>query len=161
MSNTLNFRDFIQAMASAVIETQNRIEKHQLMNIRSYFDVDSRPRCMEIYAPSMHPDAAENEEDIYRVPLLPLVAPNMLKVKDVEMTFDVELAGLLTDEDSDKKKASEMLCVNLAGGDKERANTLHVTLRVETSEPSDGVMRLMNHLTQTQGVYKRVDYNEE
>ncbi len=162
MSGTLNFRDFIQAMASSVIETQNRIEKYQLINIfRTYFDTDSRPKCIKLQLPSMRPDAAPDEEETYRVPWLPLVPPNTLKVKDVEMTFDVELAGIIEQSENNKSKPLDTLCVNLGVGSKESTSRLHVTLRVESAEPSDGAMRLMNHLSQTQGVCERTTYDEE
>lgn len=161
MSGTLNFRDFIQAMASSVIETQNRIEKYQLINIfRTYFDTDSRPKCIELNVPSMRPGAAPDEEEKYRVPWLPLVPPNTLKVKDVEMSFDVELAGILEQPENNKRKPVDTISVNLGGGSKDSASRLHVTLRVESAEPSDGAMRLMNHLSQTQGVCAVVN-NEE
>ena len=103
---------------------------------------------------------------MYRAPLLPLVSSNMLKIKDVEITFDVDL-GQFTEEpaiqaekastddvrqESDAQKKN--IFVDMAGGRQSKAGSIHVVLRVEGSEPTEGAARLMNHLTQTQGVFK-------
>jgi hypothetical protein len=37
-----------------------------------------------------------------------------------------------------------------------KGGNVHIVLRVEGTEPSDGTARLINHLTQTQGVFKTV-----
>jgi hypothetical protein len=45
----------------------------------------------------------------------------------------------------------------MAGGlTKNRRGSIHLVLRVEGSEPTDGKARLINHLAQTQGVFKTV-----
>jgi hypothetical protein len=41
-----------------------------------------------------------------------------------------------------------------AGGKEGKSGAVHVMIRVEGSEPTDGAARLMNHLSQTQGVFK-------
>ncbi len=38
----------------------------------------------------------------------------------------------------------------------QRQSAVHVVLRVEGTEPTDGAARLLNHLAQTQGVFKTV-----
>src|SRR5476649_2349091 len=94
MSTPVDLKDLIEALAGAVIEAQDRIEQHQISNLGSYFDSDNRPRSVTIRLPSLSPDADPGDEDLYRAPLLPLVACNPLKIKDVEITFDVDLGTL-------------------------------------------------------------------
>jgi hypothetical protein len=43
-----------------------------------------------------------------------------------------------------------------ASGKSQRQSAVHVVLRVEGTEPTDGAARLINHLAQTQGVFKTV-----
>lgn len=158
--------DLIEALAGAVIEAQDAIEKHQLSNLASYFNpVDSadsstepsgpyRPKRIVLRVPSLRPDAGENEEDEYQAPLLSLVASNQLKIKDVEISFDVDLGNLTESEASEKKS----VFVDMGGGLlKRKGGSVHVIMRVEGGEPTEGAARLINHLNQTQGVFRKVD----
>jgi len=166
MASNIQLNDLIEALAGAVIEAQDSIERHQLSNLMGYFDKNNRPRNLEVRLPSIQPKAEEGAEDFYRAPLLPLVSSNMLKIKDVEVTFDVDLGQLTEKPDEDARKAipgweekdkpSKSLCVDMAVGKEDKGGSIHVVLRVESSEPTDGVTRLMNRLTQTQGVYNTI-----
>lgn len=170
MANPVSLNDLIEALAGAVIDAQDRIEQHQLSNLSNYFDEQNRPKSVLIRLPSQHPNAAEGDEDLYRAPLLPLVPSNMLKIKDVEISFDVDL-GAIADElgpsaasepapkgsswAEEMANLSKRVSVHTrAGVMGRRGGLLHVVMRVEGSEPSDGVSRLLNHLAQTQGVIK-------
>jgi hypothetical protein len=168
MATRLSLNDLIEAIAGAVIDAQDRIEQHQVSNLSDYFDEDNRPKSVVIRMPSMHPQATEGDEDLYRAPLLPLVSTNVLRIKDVEVTFDAELGdvtenaeapGDASDSKSDwRKKApsgTPSLQVDTTGGSPSRkSGAVHVVLRVEGTEPTDGASRLMNHLAQTQGVFQ-------
>lgn len=169
MPGNIPLNELIEALAGAVIEAQDTIEQHQISNLLGYFDSQNRPKSLVVRLPSVHPQAEEGSEDFYRAPLLPLVSTNQLKIKDVEITFDVDL-GQLTEtpsRETDKadtndkrqtaKPSRKNICVDMAGaGSKDKKGSIHVVLRVESSEPTDGAARLMNHLAQTQGVFKTV-----
>jgi len=164
MASNIQLNDLIEALAGAVIEAQGSIEQHQISNLLGYFDKDNRPKNLVVRVPSIQPKAEEGAEDLYRAPLLPLVSTNMLKIKDVEVTFDVDLGQLLDGPAAEERKVlpggqgkdtpRKNLFVDLAGGKQEKGGSIHVVLRVESTDPTDGAARLMNHLTQTQGVYK-------
>ncbi|MBU2537702.1 MAG: DUF2589 domain-containing protein [Proteobacteria bacterium] len=166
MASNIPLNDLIEALAGAVIEAQDNIEQHQISNLLGYFDSQNRPKSLVVRMPSIHPQAEEGSEDMYRAPLLPLVSSNMLKIKDVEITFDVDL-GQFTEEpaiQTDKANTDDVrqendaqkknIFVDIGGGKQSKAGSIHVILRVEGSEPTEGAARLMNHLTQTQGVFK-------
>lgn len=169
MASNIPLNDLIEALAGAVIEAQDHIEQHQITNLLGYFDSQNRPKSMVIRLPSIHPQAEEGSEDFYRAPLLPLVSTNLLKIKDVEITFDVDL-GQLTEEPAgqvvnvgtedgplESEAPRKNIFVDIAGGlTKKKGGNIHVVLRVEGSEPTDGSARLINHLAQTQGVFKTV-----
>jgi hypothetical protein len=160
----------IEAMAGAVIDAQERVDHRQLAYLGEYFDDNNRPKSIVIRVPSMHPDASEHHEDLYRAPLLPLVSTNFLRIKDVEISFDADLGSLLEDEQApepeeqasklrpwgrrrDGKSRVLQVDTSIKAG-KGKSGTVHVVLRVEGTEPTEGAARLMNHLAQTQGVFR-------
>ncbi|NTW63832.1 MAG: DUF2589 domain-containing protein [Chlorobiaceae bacterium] len=160
---TIPLDDLIEALAGAIIDAQDQIEQHQLSNLLNYFDNQQRPKSLLIRLPSMNPNAGQDSEDMYRAPLLPLVSPNQLKIKDVELTFDVDLGGLPESSDEVGNDSGEgggikkNIMVDLAGAkSKEKRGNIHVVLRVEGADPTDGASRLINHLAQTQGVVNTV-----
>lgn len=170
MSSRVALKDLIEALAGAVIEAQDRIEQHQIVNLSSYFDEDNRPKSVLIRLPSLNPNAEEGSEDLYRAPLLPLVSTNLLKIKDVEISFDVDLGALGEDDGAPTAPAAPSpqgsAWQNVAAGVKKsvqvhtrgplvgKRSTAHVVLRVEGTEPTEGAARLINQLTQVQGVFK-------
>jgi hypothetical protein len=159
----------IEAMAGAVVEAQARIEQAQVAHLGDYFDEDNRPKSVIIRMPSMQPGSQDGDEDLYRAPLLPLVPTTALRIKDVEICFDAELGAFLEGDDGDGNGTADIeqgrwaflsrarkRSVALDTGAR-RSDTglgkVHVKLRVEGVEPTDGVARLANHLTMTQGVF--------
>jgi hypothetical protein len=164
MSGKVTFHTLIKGLAGAVIDAQDSIEKHQISNLRSYFDKYNRPISVDIRLPSMHPEAAINDEVMYRAPLLPLVSTNTLKIREVEISFDAELTELVDEGDAtqenyeqtlwEKSPFRRQLAMNAGAG--RGVGNVHVKLRVEGAEPTDGAARLINHLAQGQGVYKSV-----
>jgi hypothetical protein len=165
MASNIRLNDLIEALAGAVIEAQDNIERHQISNLRSYFDDQMRPKRLVVRLPSIQPQAEPGSEDYYRAPLLPLVSANMLKIKDVEITFDADLGQLLEAPAEEPQKGKESakdapeaprkdIFVDMAGSRQGKAGSIHVVLRVESAETTDGAGRLINHLAQTQGVFK-------
>jgi len=167
MATQLSMNELIEALAGAVIEAQDRIERHQISNLASYFDADGRPRSLNLRLPSLHPQAEPGDEETYRAPLLALVSTSLLKIKDVELTFDVDLVDI--SEPPETAAAAAPTLASEAGGVppgpkrtaqvdlragflRRRTGSVHVVLRVVGSEPAEGSARLVNHLVQTQGV---------
>lgn len=169
MSSRVELKDLIEALAGAVIEAQDRIEQHQISNLGNYFDEDSRPRSVLIRLPSVRPDAEPGSEDLYRAALLPLVAANSLRIKDVEISFDVDL-GAIADDDPPGVEPTDAGTAwvngdNVGGPRKSvqvhtrgplvgKRSSAHVVMRVEGVEPSEGVARLVHQLIQVQGVFQ-------
>ncbi|CEE71724.1 conserved hypothetical protein [Xanthomonas citri pv. citri] len=170
----ISLNDLIEALAGAVIDAQDRIEQHQMANLGAFFDEDNRPRSVLIRLPSQHPEAGENDEDLYRAPLLPLVSSNVLRIKDVEISFDAQLGELSELDEAVVPHALAVpavvedwhpkppalpgqIGIDLGSNAKNARNSaVHVVLRVEGSEPTEGVARLINRLAQSQGVFKTV-----
>lgn len=167
MATQTSLNTLIEAIAGAVVDAQDRIEQHQISHLSDFFDEDNRPKSVVIRMPSLHPQAGEEDEDLYRAPILPLVSTNVLRIKDVEITFDADIGPLVEGDPPEDDHPAEpgwkgrpasarphLRVDPSAGGNDRRSGAVHVVLRVEGSEPTDGAARLMNHLAQTQGVFK-------
>jgi len=173
----ITLKDLLEALAGAVIGAQDRIEQHQIASLGSYFDSDNRPRSVLLRLPSLHPGAAEGDEDYYRAPLLSLVPTNPLQIREVEIDFDAQLGELgeeevspgATDtadkaaEDEDAGEAwhagepRKTIQIDTQGVTKgSQSSSVHVRVKVASTETTSGLAKLANHLAQTQGVFKTV-----
>ena len=167
MAGRESLENLIEGLAGAVVEAQRRIEWHQIDNLKSFFDKDTlRPQTLEIRVPSLHPLAGEKDDVIYRVPLLPIVASSLLRIKEVEISFDADLVGLADDEEAEKEQKKgegteagtrgtekkKSVSIDIRGGIFRRnAGKAHVILKVEGRELSEGMARLVDRLVQVQG----------
>jgi hypothetical protein len=166
MAAQTSLNTLIEAIAGAVVDAQDRIEQHQMAHLSDFFDEDNRPKSVVIRMPSLQPNAGEDDEDLYRAPILPLVSTNVLRIKDVEIRFDADIGPLVEGDAPEDVGAQEPewkgkvaasrphLRVDPTAGGEGKSGSVHVVLRVEGSEPTEGAARLMNHLAQTQGVFK-------
>ncbi len=166
MAEKESLENLIEGLAGAVVEAQQRIEHHQIENLLSFFDEDRRPKKIDILMPSLHPDA-KGEDVRHRVPLLPLVASSLLRIKEVEISFDTEFVGV-TGQDGDdhkidsvskldpdksipKKLRSIDLDIRGSGVFKKKPGSVHVVMKVEGRDISEGMARLVDRLLQVQG----------
>jgi hypothetical protein len=170
VTGTAPLEGLIEAMAGAVVEAQARIEQAQVAHLGDYFDEDNRPKGVVVRMPSMQTGTGEGDEDLYRVPLLSLVPTASLRIKEVEVAFDAELGALFDPGDAgDEAEApgvgdrwaflSRLRRRSVALDTKARRSDggggkVQVTLRIEGTDPTDGVARLTNHLAMTQGVFQ-------
>ncbi len=168
MSGQVSLENLIEGLAGAVVEAQRRIESRQIENLKSFFDRYNRPISMDIKVPSLNPEAKAGQDDIYRVPLLPLVAGNPLKIKEVEISFDVDLLGIADEINEElqpdsvegdaaqavSEKKIKLVNIDIRGNlFRKKTSSVHVVLKVEGYE-SEGLSRLVDRLIQTQGVIK-------
>jgi hypothetical protein len=159
----LSLNHLIQAITSAVTEAQDKIHRFQVATIGSYFDSNNRPVGVDIRLPSLSPKAEEGDEHVVRIPLLSLASPQLLSIKDVEITFDVNLTGVSDEEapaassdnasaddsssDWPEKAVHKVLGVDLgAPRTSDVLSAAHITLRVECRPPTEGMARLIQHL---------------
>ncbi len=166
MATKASLDDLIEGLAGAVVEAQRRIETHQIDNFLSFFDEDQRPKKIDVLVPSLHPDA-DGKDVRYRVPILPLVASSLLRIKEVEISFDTDLVGinppsddtskspsetqLDTDNPSPKELKSVALELRGSGVFSKKAGSAHVVMKIEGRDISEGMARLVDRLIQVQG----------
>jgi len=166
MADKETLDNLIEGLAGAVVEAQQRIETHQINNFLDYFDEDRRPKKFDILVPSLHPDA-KGEDVRYRVPLLPLVASSLLRIKEVEISFDTDLVGVTqqTDDKENGDVSSQLEPENTApkkfrsidldmrgsGVFRNKTGSVHVVMKVEGHDISEAMARLVDRLIQVQG----------
>jgi hypothetical protein len=168
MADQDSLENLIEGLAGAVVEAQRRIESHQIQNFLSYFNKHNRPKGIDIRLPSLHPEKGPEEEDVlYHVPFLPLFASSLLRIKEVEISFDTDITGLVEARNEDeglkettaqdesgvlgeRKKKSVSLNIR-SGVFGRKAGRAHVVLKVEGGELSEGMARLVDRLLQSQG----------
>ena len=130
MAGPFTFDDLIEALANAVIEAQDRIERYQIDSLKSYLDDDNRPHSLDLRVPSLRLDAEPKDgesfaEDAISVPLLALVKRSHLTIKDLEVDFEVDLVDLgspaqTSEEQTEKKSPCRSTCTPGAFERKER-----------------------------------------
>ncbi len=170
MADFVALKDLVHAIAGAVAEAQQEIEKAQISNLTSYLDRERRPLTVQMRVPSIRPEAAPGEEDIYQAPLLALTSHNNLRIKQVEISFDIEL-GDLADAAKDAKSASgkpaaprtdEIIAAQVkrdlnvnpavSATVKQQGTSAHVVLTIEGVATPEGVSRIVMDMTRTQGI---------
>jgi hypothetical protein len=172
-----SLENLIEGIAGAVVEAQRRIELRQIENLRGFFDKHDRPKAIDIRLPSLDPRAKPGQDDLYRVPLLPLVASSLLRIKEVEISFDADLLGV-TEDGNDKTQAKDVenqeqtgrggkekrktVSIDMRGGVfRGKAATVHVVLKVEGRELSEGMARLIDRLIQSQGAVEAQENSQD
>ena len=161
MADRASLENLIEGLAGAVVEAQNRIEQRQIEIFQSFFDRDSRPVKFDVLVPSLHPGKI-GEDVRYRVPLLPLVASSLLRIKEVEISFDTDILGMEGQPKTASPGPSEegtgaqpRHSINLdlrgAGVFRKKAGTAHVVIKVEGRDISEGMARVVDRLLQVQG----------
>lgn len=169
MADFVPFQALVHSIASAVIDAQQEVEKAHVTNLVTYFDHENRPHTLQLRVPSIRPEAASGEEDVYQAPLLALVPHSMLRIKQVEISFDIELGDLAAATSPTAKsdvpaatKAADVLSAQLTRNlnvnpavsttVKQQGTSAHVVVTIEGVDQPDGVSRLVMDLTKTQGI---------
>jgi hypothetical protein len=166
MAAAVSLHDIIEAMASAVVEAQNRIEKHQIASLARFFDADNKPLSVDLQLPNMSPVAGKEETHrTVTVPLVAMVHANQLKIKDLEISFDVELGEFsIPIDETDSSAVDDGGADQLWRGEtarkgvgakagsasaSEKGGVARITLKIEGHDPPEGVSRLIHHMIKT------------
>jgi|GEM_PF-416924 len=165
MSNIPSLQKLVTAIASSVLEAQEKIEAAQLVNLMSYFKrkPDKKgyfPLTMKLNLPSTRPEARPGETDVYQVPYLSVLPYSALRIKEVDVDFDVHFSGLDGREDEEESnrlaRSGDLpdLAVDLGGLKSRDGFGAHVSLTLEGVELPEGTCRLINELIKSNQVYE-------
>jgi hypothetical protein len=163
----------IDAVASAVISAQDKIEVYQAGLLSQYLDADRRPRTLDIRVPSNRLGAPPGEEMLLQVPILTLVGANRLAIESMEIKMDVDLGDIHdvvpkykppTDTPRQytppamsavgkESKPRRAMMVDMNSPRTATRDALgKVVLKVASQEPTEGIQRLMLELNKRIGV---------
>ncbi len=156
MATNITLDDLVEAIASAVIHAQDRVEHYQTSILKTYFNKDGRPNYIKLILPSLQEKA---DEELW-APELALVGRTTLAIKEIEVSTTVTLGDLSEfatrertdtpeDQGAEKREARKAKAVRLdlgATAQAPTAATASLKLKVAAQEPTEGMARLMVEL---------------
>jgi len=162
MPGFVSLRSLVDAIAGSVADAQTLVARGQIEGLASFLDDEGRPRTLDVRVPSIRPGAKPGEEDVYSAPLMALVPHTAMRIRQVEVRFDVELGDLDGDSPAPGETRTAVdaatatrrsLSVNPTAGPgaDRRGTTANVTLIVESLEVPEGLARLLGEVVKTQG----------
>lgn len=173
MADFVPLEALIHAIAAAVTDAQDQVERTQIANLTAYLDKDGRPLTLQMRVPSIRPDASAGEEDSFEAPLMGLVAHTLLSIKTMEITFDVQLGSVEeapsptaprkrspeADPQASKSPIEHRVTVNptVTAANTKDGTSAHVVLTVESVPSPEGMSRLIDELIKRQTVSSTVD----
>lgn len=174
MSETPSLHKLVVAISNAVLQAQEKVETAQLNNLMSYFyrkpgKKGYFPLAMKVNLPSLKPGAEPGDTEAYRVPYLSVLPYSSLRIKRVDVDFDVAFGGLGTPEAREKEEGGAIaedgrtfpgssdlpnLSIDM-GSLKNSSNVMaHVKLCLEGVDVPEGTARLINELIKTNQTYE-------
>lgn len=157
-----NLDDLLKAIHNSLIEAQRISEQQHISQLARYFEEDGTPIVQTIKVPDTSPDAEEEYMDL-KVPLISLIPPTALKIKNLAMKFKVGLRGFGTKEkpgsnetlgaassSHEKPGSVEIDMGGISGSFFQPKNILaDVEITFEGCEPAESFMRINDHLVKT------------
>ncbi|WP_433831254.1 DUF2589 domain-containing protein [Flavobacterium anhuiense] len=144
------FDHLLQAIHSAVLKAQELTEEQHIMQIAKYFDEDGKPIVQELYVPTLDPDDDPAAMTTLTVPLLSLLPPSAIKIKELKLKFKVGL-GKIKVEQTDSKNGPS-LDIDMGGGGGifgKRQATANVEITFEAGDPSESFLRINDYLVKS------------
>ena len=141
-----NLDDLLQAIHDAVIEAQTITEKQHIRQLQKYFNEDGTAQMLTIRVPSMKHDAADNETETLHVPMITLVPPSAIRIKQMKVDFKVALGSL------DTKNDCKTLRVDIGGSGGlfgKTQNTANVEITFMGTDPPESFLRINDHLVKS------------
>ncbi|WP_306350791.1 DUF2589 domain-containing protein [Flavobacterium sp. '19STA2R22 D10 B1'] len=145
------FDHLLQAIHNAVLRAQELTEEQHIQQIAKYFDEDGKPIIQELQVPTLDPDDDPENMTILRVPLLSLLPPSAIKIKELKLNFKVAL-GKIKLEQSNSKNNGPSLDIDMGGGGgifgKKQA-TAKIEIIFESGDPSESFLRINDYLVKS------------
>lgn len=144
---THSFEDLIEAIANAILHAQRVSEQQHLEMLDSFFDLDKatgqlRAKTVEVHVPAL--EHGNEDHDPIQVPLVSLVPLNSLKVSEITVEFEAQVAGMKRGR---RRAADSHIHFTLGGGgDLNKNNNVKVTVKVTGADAPEGVVRLNDRI---------------
>ena len=136
------FDDLISAIQEAVIRAHESSEEQHVRMMDRFFDSETgEPEIMSINLPYIDPSQEDVQYKEVKVPKICLVPFNSIKIKDIEVTAEVEFQNVKSD--NGERKISAKL---RGGGFGRKANKAKIKIRVQGGDPPEALLKLNDTL---------------
>ena len=136
------FDDLISAIQEAVVRAHETSEDQHVRMMDRFFDNETgEPEMLTINLPYMDPAQGEIQYREVKVPKVCLVPFNSIKIKDIEVTAEVEFQNIKSDNGQSKISARLR-----GGGFGRKANKAKIKIRVEGGDPPEALLKLNDTL---------------
>ena len=136
------FDDLISAIQEAVIRAHESSEEQHIRMMDRFFDSETgEPEIMSINLPYIDPSQEDIQYKEVKVPKICLVPFNSIKIRDIEVTAEVEFQNIKSD--NGERKISAKL---RGGGFGRKANKAKIKIRVQGGDPPEALLKLNDTL---------------
>lgn len=143
----LGFDKLLRSIHNAVLKAQELTEEQHIRQLDKYFDDRGKPIVQELEVPSLHPDKKPGETEVLQVPLLSLIPPSAIKIKEMKVSFRTRLGNSTGKDD---KEDTLQIDINAVGRDAaESMNMATVEITFAGSEPPESFLRINDHLVKS------------
>lgn len=171
MAQSINLDNLLRSIHNSILEAQKLTEQQHIRQLSNYFEwpddikditlqtklIGGKARTWNIDVPNPNPESKEETITI-KVPIMSLIPPTAIKIKNMVVDFKVALKGF---EDI-KKKAKQFtpgdptehrgpLLIDMGGisGDsfyKDDAILANIRIEFKSGQPSESFLRINDHL---------------
>lgn len=144
------FDHLLQAIHNAVLKAQEITEEQHIMQIAKYFDEDGKPIIQELHVPTLDPDDDPDKMSTLRVPLLSLLPPSAIKIKELRLSFKVGLGKIKVEQPDGKNGPSLDIDMGGSGGIFGKKQAIaKVDIIFEAGDPSESFLRINDYLVKS------------
>ena len=132
----------VSAIQEAVIRAHETSEQQHVRMMSRFFNSDTgEPETLTLNLPFLNPGDSDIQYKEVLVPTLCLVPFNSIKIKDIEVTAEVEFQNVKSD--NGERKISAKL---RGGGFGRKANKAKIKIRVQGGDPPEALLKLNDTL---------------
>tara|TARA_Y100001951_G_C11204617_1_gene219197 strand:- start:271 stop:705 length:435 start_codon:yes stop_codon:yes gene_type:complete len=136
------FDDLISAIQEAVIRAHESSEQQHVRMMSRFFNEETgEPETVKVNLPYLDPHETEVQYKEVHVPTLCLVPFNSIKIKDIEVSAEVEFQNVKSDGGGRKLSARLR-----GGGFGRKANRAKIKVTVEGGDPPEALLKLNDTL---------------
>lgn len=159
----INLDRLLYSIQDAVNNSNESVRQQYFKDLNEYFDDKGKPVMIDMDMPYVSDQGTEFQK--FQIPKLSLIPLTTMKVKEVDIDFKVALSELPlqsqeedTIQESDTKHGSPQektvysqkqkkpdLQVNFNPTSKNTDDLAHIHIRMEGSEPPEGVIKINDH----------------
>lgn len=144
------FDHLLQAMHNAVLKAQEVTEEQHIQQLAKYFDEEGKPIIQEIQVPTLDPDDDPENMVTLKVPLMSLIPPSSIKIKELKLNFQVGLGKIKLGTGDDTENPSLNIDMGGSGGmfGKKQA-TADIEITFEAGDPAESFLRINDYLVKS------------